>query len=438
MAADAADFFGGLATALRSATGSDWRLQARPEQIAPLGGWTTWVFCGGRGAGKTRSGGEWVQERVAAGARYVHLIAPTVADVRDVMLEGPAGILSIASPYLRPTYQPSLRRLSWPNGCIGLLFSADEPDRLRGPQCDTAWVDELCAMRTAQDVLDNLYFGLRVGKDPRALITTTPRPLKCFRALLARDGEDVVVTRSSSYANRQNLAPSFFASIVGKYEGTRLGRQELEAQLLLDVPGALFDLENLDLTRVERAPSDLERVVVGVDPAGSSTEGADETGIVVAARGRDTHGYVLTDLSGVMTPLEWARAAVKAYHEHRADLIAAERNYGGELVSANIASVDPNVPVKLITSSRGKVLRAEPVASLFAQRRCHLVGSHPALEDQLCRFTSDWDRSRDGSPDRIDAMVFAMAELLIQQHVPSYWDVDLLFRDDDRDEEPQA
>ena len=428
------DFFADLADSLESVEASDWRKTARPSQlISTETWWTLQLWLAGRGWGKTLSLTQNARAEIEAGrAGYVAALGTTAADCRDILVEGPCGFLAIAPNWNRPVYEPSKRRLTWNNGATCTLFSADEPDRgLRGTQHDLALCDELAAWRYVE-AFDNLMFGLRLkraGSRPRCLIATTPRPTKIIKALLARERTaanptgDTIVIRGSTFENAQNLADSFIDQVLGRYRGTRLERQEVYGEVLLDVPGALFYLENLEATRVQSAPQDLERVVVGVDPAGSSEAGADETGIVVAARARDGHGYVLADLSGVMTPHDWAQAAVNAYHEQRADLIAAERNYGGEMVAANIASVDPNVPVKLVQSARGKVLRAEPVASLFAQRRAHLVGSHPTLEDQLCRFTSDWDRSRDGSPDRIDAMVFAMAELMIEPQAPGYFDI---------------
>lgn len=422
-----ADFFRGLADSLRNSEVSDWRCFARPNQLPPPGDWRIWLLLAGRGFGKTRTICEFVRAEVEARrASRVAILATTAADARDVLIEGPAGILAISPNWCRPLYEPSKRRLTWPNGAIGTAFSADEPDRLRGPQHDLAVADELAAW-PRPETLDMLLLGMRLGKNPRLAIATTPRPTKVIRELLAREGKDVVVTRGSTLENRENLAPAYVEQIIERYRGTRLERQEIWGEVLLDVPGALFTLENLEQTRVWTAPQDLERVVIGVDPAGSSQEGADETGIIAAARGSDGHGYVIADISGVMTPLQWARAAVDAYHTHRADLIVAERNYGGEMVAANIASVDPNVPVKLVQSSRGKVLRAEPIASLFAQRRAHLVGSHPALEDQACRFTPSWDRGRDGSPDRVDALVFALTELMIESRASGLFNVRTLF-----------
>jgi phage terminase large subunit-like protein len=418
------DFYRSLSDALRSAEAIDWSRIARSSQLIHSGDWwTIQMWLAGRGFGKTLALTQNARTEIEAGrAGYVAAVGASASDCRDILAEGPCGFLAIAPKWARPTYEPSKRRITWNNGATCTLFSADEPDRgLRGTQHDLAICDELAAWRYPE-AFDNLMFGLRLkrpGSRPRCLIATTPRPTKIIKALLARErtaenpNGDTIVVRGSTLENASNLAPSFINQILERYKGTRLERQEVFGEVLLDVPGALFSLENLENTRVQAAPQDLERIVIGVDPAGSSTEGSDCTGIIVAARGGDGNGYVIADLSGVMTPLAWASAAVEAYHTHRADLIVAERNFGGEMVSANIAAVDPNVPVKLIQSSRGKVLRAEPIASLFAQRRAHLVGSHPALEDQACRFTSDWDRSRDGSPDRVDAMVFALAELVI-------------------------
>ncbi len=415
---DQPDIHASFAEALKGA----WRLTARPEQLAPAGTWTTWIFCGGRGAGKTRSGAEWIQERVESGAgRYIHLVAPTAGDARDVLLEGPAGILTIAPPHMRPVYQPSLRKVTWPNGAQALLFSSDEPDRLRGPQADTLWIDELCAMRTAQDVLDMAYMGLRLGKDPRALITTTPRPIKPFKALLSREGQDVVVTRSSSYANRDNLAPQFLQQILAKYAGTRLGRQEIDAELLTDVPGALWHLERIEELRVPRAPERLERVVVAVDPAVTFGPDSDETGLIVAGLGADGACYVLDDASGRYPPEEWARRAIQLYRRYCADRIVAETNQGGDLVEKTLRSVDPSIPYRGVHASRGKVTRAEPVSALYEQGRVHHVGVFGPLEDQL----TSYDGSRgSSSPDRLDALCWAVHELMLNAPVGK------LFRED--------
>jgi len=346
-------------------------------------------------------------------ARYIHLVAPTAADVRDVMIEGPAGIMSIAPAHNRPVYQPSLRRLTWPSGAVALLFSADNADTLRGPQCDTAWVDELCAMRTAQQVLENADFGLRMGKNPQMLITTTPRPIKCFKALLARDGQgEVVVTRGSSYRNRENLAPSFFSQIIKKFEGTRLGKQEIDAELLTDTPGALWRSDRIEELRVNRAPEPFERVVVSIDPAVTFGPDADETGIVVTAKAQDGAAYVLEDGSGRYPPAEWALRAIQLYRQYSADRIIGEVNNGGALIESTLRSVDPTIPFRAVHASRGKLTRAEPCSALYERGLVHHVGIFGPLEDQM----TNYDGSRTGgSPDRLDALCWGLTELMLTE-----------------------
>jgi phage terminase large subunit-like protein len=395
----------------------DWSLWARPSQLPPDGPWRIWLLLAGRGFGKTRCGAEWVRGLVESGAaRRIALVAPTAADLRDVMIEGESGLLAIAPDGDRPRYEPSKRRLTWPNGAIATGYSADEPERLRGPQHDAAWCDELAAWRYPE-AWDMLMLGLRLGGDPRAMVTTTPKPVRLLRELLARAGGDVAVTRGSTFDNKANLAPAFLDQIVRRYQGTRLGRQELEAELLDDVPNALWsrDLFERAGLRVASPPS-LSRIVVAIDPAATSGEGADETGIIVAGLGPDGHGYVLDDLSGRYAPVEWARRAVAAYHRFAADRIVAEVNNGGEMVAATIRAVDANAAVTEVRASRGKAVRAEPVAALYAQARVHHVGAFAALEDQMCAFTSDYDRASAGmSPDRVDALVWAMTELMVAE-----------------------
>jgi phage terminase large subunit-like protein len=398
-----------------------WRAKARPEQLAPEGDWWNgWLLMAGRGFGKTRTGAEWVKEHVEAGtAGRIALIAPTAGDARDVMIEGPAGLLAVSSPWLRPEYEPSKRRLTWPNGATASTFSSEEADRLRGPQHDLAWADEIAAMAEPSGVWDMLMFGLRIGAHPRWLATTTPKPVKLLRELLAREGRDVVVTRGSTFANAANLAPNFLEGIKARYGGTRLGRQELEAELLSDVPGALWQLDWIDRDRVERAP-ELKRIVVAVDPAVSTNEGSDETGIVVAGIDANRHGYVIEDLSGRYAPHEWAAVAVNAYRRHKADRIIAEKNNGGDMVETTIRMVSTNVSFKAVHASRGKVTRAEPISALYEQKKVHHLGTLTQLEDQMCAFTSDFDRSRSGySPDRVDALVWALSELLGEVHTPA-------------------
>lgn len=387
-----------------------WDLWARPSQLPPEGAWRVWLLLAGRGFGKTRSGAEFVREQVYRGnSKRVALVAPTAADARDVMVEGESGLLAISPKRERPFYEPSKRRLSWPNGAVATLFSADEPERLRGPQFDLAWCDELAAWRYPA-AWDMLMMGLRLGINPRVVVTTTPKPIPLIRALLK--APDCVVTRGSTRENADNLAPAFLGAILAQYQGTRLGRQELEAELLEDMPGALWTRDAIERSRVAAAPA-MRRIVVAIDPAASSGDEADETGIVVAGLGEDAHGYVLADLSGRFRPHEWAARAIAAYHAHCADRIVAEVNNGGEMVEATLRMLDASVPYKPVHASRGKMMRAEPVAALYEQGRVHHVGGFPALEDQMCVFAGS--ASGGASPDRLDALVWALTELMVER-----------------------
>ena len=316
-------------------------------------------------------------------------------------------------PRDRPRYEPSKRRLTWPNGAIATLYSADEPERLRGPQHDAAWCDELASWRYPE-AWDMLMFGLRLGTDPRVVVTTTPRPTKLVRALAA--DRTVAMTRGATYENRANLAPDFIDQIVRKYEGTRLGRQEIEAELLDDVPGGLVEpRRDRGGSRRQRARAWC-RIVVAIDPAATSGENADETGIIVAGKDGHGHGWVLADLSGRYAPTEWAKAAIAAYRAHSADRIVAEVNNGGEMVEATLRVIDPNVAFAAVHASRGKIIRAEPVAALYEQGRVHHLGAFAQLEDQMCSLSRAGTRTRPDraagySPDRVDALVWALTDL---------------------------
>ena len=382
-----------------------WADMARPEQLPPAGDWTTWLFMAGRGAGKTRAGSEWVHQQVRDGAKRIALVGATASDCRDVMVEGESGLLATASPMDMPVYEPSRRRLTWPNGAIASTYSAEEPDRLRGPQHDAAWCDELAAWRHAA-AWPMMLLGLRLGESPRALVTTTPRPTKLVKELIGQP--TTVVTRGSTYDNRENLAPSFLDSIIKRYENTRLGRQELQGEIIEDVEGALWTLMMLDELRVDEPP-DLERIVVAVDPAVSAHQDSDETGIVAVGIGVDGEGYVLADRSCRLSPDGWGRRVVGAYHDLEADRVVVESNQGGDLVVSLLATVDPSVPVKRIHASRGKRLRAEPVAALYEQARVHHVGVFPELEDQMMSFTGD----SGGADDRVDALVHGLTEAVL-------------------------
>lgn len=411
----------------------DWKATARPEQLPPPGDWSNWLILAGRGFGKTRTGAEFVRDMVCgrtplARGRYRHiaLVGETAADARDVMVgdgkvpgEG-SGLLQCHPKDFRPVYESSKRRLTWPNGAIGTLYNASEPDQLRGPQHDLAWCDELAKWRLASETWDQLAFGLRLGTKPRVLITTTPRPTKIVKAIM--NDPATYVTRGRTLDNAANLAPAFLKAIEARYGGTRLGRQELDAEMLEDTPGALWRLADIETPRIRPdVVPPLFRVVVAIDPAVSTNEGSDETGIVVAGLGSDGHGYVLADLSGSYSPDGWARAAVAAYREYRADRIVAEINNGGDMVERTVRSVDKLVAYQGVHATRGKVLRAEPVAAAYEQRRVHHVGTFPQLEDQMCAFTTDFSRAQAGySPDRLDALVWALSELMFKETVSMF------------------
>jgi len=398
-----------------------WRAKARPSQLPPPGDWNGWLLLAGRGFGKNFTGAGWVNENVETRtAGRIALVAATAADARDVMVEGESGILNLAPSWNRPEYEPSKRRLTWKNGATATLFSAEESDRLRGPQFDLAWADELAAWPDPQTVWDMLMFGLRLGRHPRWLATTTPRPIKLLKTLLAREGQDVVVTRGNTFENEANLAPTFIQALRDRYEGTRLGRQEINAEMLVDVPNGLWSLDWLDRDRVAKVPDQLQRVIIAIDPAVSNNEGSDETGIIVAGVSADKHAFILEDLSGRYAPHEWARKAVDAYRRHKADRIVAEVNNGGAMVESTIRAVDSNVSFKSVHASRGKVVRAEPIAALYEQRKVHHVGNFATLEDQMCAFTTDFNRGSAGySPDRVDALVWALTELIAQPQMPT-------------------
>ncbi|MDE2469813.1 MAG: DNA-packaging protein [Bradyrhizobium sp.] len=386
----------------------DWPFWARPSQLAPPGRWRTWMLMAGRGAGKTRAGAEWIRAQSATRGRMA-LVAPTAGDVRDVIVEGESGILATSPPWNRPLYEPSKRRLTWPNGAQATCYSAEEPERLRGPQYEAGWCDEIASWRYPE-AWDMLQFGMRLGKNPQVVVTTTPKPIKLVRDLLADSA--TVVTRGSTYDNRANLAPAFLEQMVRKYEGTRLGRQELNAELLDDMPGALWTRDMIDRATV-RAMPEMRRIVVAVDPATTSGEKSNETGIIVAGLGADGLGYVIADLSCKESPDGWARRAVSAYRFYKADRIVAEANQGGDMVRSTIHTVDASASYKAVHASRGKYTRAEPVAALYEQDRVKHVGMFAALEDQMASFVTDLDRRAAGSPDRVDALVWALTELMV-------------------------
>ena len=388
---------------------NEWLDAARPDQLAPNGDWNTWLILAGRGWGKTRTGAEDVAWYGVTnpGAR-IAVAAPTAADARDTCIEGNSGLLGVLPSQMVQTWNRSLGELILTNGTRYKAFSADEPDRFRGPQHHRAWADELAAWKHP-DAWDQLMFGLRLGDHPRAVVTTTPRPTQLVRGLI-KDAK-TIITRGSTFDNAANLAPSALEQLRAKYEGTRLGRQELDAEILDDLPGALWTREMIDDQRRDAAP-DMARIVVAVDPSGTSGAGdtGDSIGIVVSGLGVDGRFYVLADRTCKLSPDGWGRRAVQAYHEFAADRIIAERNFGGAMVQHVIKTVDRNVPYSEVTASRGKVARAEPVAALYEQGRVSHIGALPELEDQMCQI-GPTGYVGEGSPDRADALVWAISEL---------------------------
>jgi phage terminase large subunit-like protein len=409
----------GLTTQLRLS--HDFACFAHPHQehaeTGNNGGpWTTWLLLGGRGAGKTRTGAEWVRALATGAPPFasrahgrIALIGETWPDARDVMVDGESGILRTAPRSQRPDWIPSRKRLEWGNGAIEQVFSADDPDSLRGPQFDAAWCDELAKWRYAEACFDTLQFGLRLGPQPRQLITTTPRPLPLIKRLLS--DPRTRVTRAATKANAEHLSPSFLDAVVGRYAGTRLGRQELDGELIEDRSDALWSRALIEACRVAQAPG-LVRIVVAIDPPGSSKPGADACGLVAAGKSESGMYYVLEDASAAgLSPAAWAAKEVALYRRLHADTLVAEVNMGGELVRAVLRETDSSVPIREVHASRGKYLRAEPVAALYEQGKVKHVGALPQLEDEMCDFGID-GLSSGRSPDRLDALVWAITALM--------------------------
>lgn len=391
----------------------NWRAWARPNQLAPEGGWLTWLVLAGRGFGKTRCGAEWIREEVTAKrASRIALIAETQKDLEEVMVFGDSGIASVFPPHQRPKITKKPVRIEFHTGAVATGYNATEPDQLRGPQFDCAWGDELAKWRYAQETWDMLQFGLRLGNHPRQIVTTTPRPIPLLKQLIA--AETTVVSRGVTTDNRINLAPSFIKNVIDKYAGTRLGRQELSAEILDDVPDALWTRSALDRDRrkPDEIPS-LRRVVVAVDPAAKKNEVPEDgaaTGIVVAAVGQDGRGYVIDDATCRESPNGWARKAIACFDRYEGDCIVGEINNGGDMVESTIRAVRNTVPFKEVTASRGKWVRAEPIAALYEQGRISHVGTFAALEDEMVNFGPN-GMVGDASPDRVDALVWALTEL---------------------------
>lgn len=379
--------------------------------MTPEGDWAVWLWLAGRGFGKTRLAAEDIAFYALNNQEIrCAVVAATSNDLRKVCFEGESGLIKLIPPICIKQYNKSLHLVELWNGSIIEGFSAEKPDRLRGPQFHRAWCDEVAAWRYAE-AWDMLSFGLRLGKNPQCIVTTTPRPTKLIKELIKR--EDVLTFRGSTFDNKANLAPAFLKAIEDKYKGTRLGRQELYAEILDDNPGALWTRDLIEETRINKAP-DLTRIVVAIDPATTSNENSDETGIVVAGISEvneKVHGYILEDVSMKGSPDQWAKKAVQMYKHWQADRIIGEANNGGDMIEALIRTVDPNASYKKVHASRGKQTRAEPISALYEQKRVHHVGMFSELEDQLC----EWDPAiSTDSPDRLDACVWALTELMTE------------------------
>ncbi len=392
----------------------DWTLWARPDQLPPKGNhWHNWLILGGRGSGKTRSGAEWVRA-VAQGewgerAKRIALIAPTHAEARLVMIEGQSGLLSVHGSDERPHYEPSKRTITWANGSIAQVFSAEDYDGLRGPQFDAAWCDELAKWKYADQAWDMLQFALRLGENPVAVITTTPRPIALLKRLIADAA--TVVTKATTLANRLNLAKPFMQAVLDRYAGTKLGRQELDGELIEDNPDALFKRDTLEQHRVREHPP-LKRIVVAVDPPAGFGKTSNACGIVCVGLGLDGRAYVLDDASVQgARPAKWAAKIVALYHARKADRVVAEINQGGAMVEQVLREVDEDLSFRAVHATRGKKARAEPVAALYEQGRISHVGSFPELEDEMCNVIGEGGTS----PDRLDALVWAVSDLMLKR-----------------------
>lgn len=400
----------------------DWLVLGRDDQLPPLltkadKPWHTWFVLGGRGSGKTRTGAEWVRAQALflphladRRSHRIALIGETIGQVRSVMIEGVSGLLSTHAAAERPTLEASKNQLVWPNGSIAQMFAADDPDSLRGPQFDAAWCDELCKWRVPDYAWDTLQFALRLGELPQCVVTTTPRALPLLKRIM--DDHATVTSRSRTADNANNLAPAFLAEMQRRYGGSVLGQQELEGEIVEERMTGLWKRSHIAQHRVVARP-ELTRIVVAVDPPVSATTGSDSCGIIVAGLGIDKRGYVIGDrtIQG-RDPATWAHAAVAAYHDYAADRIVVETNQGGDLVVQVFKSIDANLPIKKVHASRGKYLRAEPVATLYAEGRVAHVGEFAELERQMCDFAAD-GLSQGRSPDRLDALVWALTDLML-------------------------
>jgi len=386
----------------------DWQgIWARDKQLLPAGNWFVWLLMAGRGFGKTRTGSETIRiwkDQVP----IIHLVGETAADARDVMIEGESGILSVSPNHDRPLYEPSKRRITWKNGAIANVFSAEDPEQLRGPHCYKAWADELAKWRYP-DAWDQLVLGAQLGENPQIIVTTTPRPTDLVKNLI--EEKDTHLTVGTTYENKSNLSKKFLEKIIKRYEGTRLGDQELLAKILEDIEGALWNMALIEKNRVSKAPV-MKRIVVAIDPATTAKKTSNETGIIVCGLGVDNLGYVLEDLSGIYTPNGWAKKAVNAYYDWKADRIIGEVNNGGDLIENTLRGLDDSIPYKSVWATRGKIIRAEPVFAMYERDEIKHVGIFEGLETQM----TTWNAKEGAkSPDRVDGLVWGFTELKVEE-----------------------
>ncbi|WP_051908850.1 DNA-packaging protein [Candidatus Odyssella acanthamoebae] len=391
----------------------DWDMNGRENQRPPEGNWRTWMILAGRGFGKTRTGAETLRQWIKEGkCERIALVGGSLHEVRSVMVEGESGLLNVHPAHERPLYIPSKRLIKWKNGAVAQFFGAEAYEQLRGPQFDCAWIDELAKFRKAEEVWQQLQLCLRLGDSPRCILTTTPRPTKLMKELIA--SPDVVVTKGSTFDNVANLAPTYIEQIRKQFLNTRLGAQELYAEMLTETAGALWQRSMIQYqqpTYDEANRPELERIVIAIDPATTAHDQSDETGIIVA--GIDTHkqAYVLEDHSGKLSPNDWGRRVVDCYYRLKADRIVVEVNKGGDLVENVLKSIDPTIPLKSVRATRGKYTRAEPIAALYEQNRVFHAQPFTLMEQQICDYIPGVTSK---SPDRMDALVWALTELLLE------------------------
>jgi len=394
----------------------DWDFWARPKQKIPQTDWSTWLILTGRGWGKTRTGAETVRQWVEEGVKRLALVAETPADARDAMIEGESGILNVFPPHEKPIYESSKRRVTFHTGATAIIYSGANPDQLRGPQHEKAWCDELAAWDYPDETWSNLDMGLRLGRHPQTIVTTTPRPIKLIKQLINDDS--VYVTKGTTYDNKANLSKRFFDTVRKRYEDTRLGRQELYAEILTDTPGSLWTYDMFiyitDKNKAQNIASTLTTIAVAIDPAVTANSESDETGIIVVGKDDQGFGYVLDDFSCRKSPNEWANIAIRAYHKYQADFVVAEVNQGGDMIESILNSQFNNIPYRQVRATRGKQIRAQPISMLYEQGKIIHKKPFTTLEDQLC----SWAPEDKNSPDRLDALVWGFTELMLNEHKP--------------------